>query len=408
MVCIFILHRLFFIFYSMLPFLRSDLSQFTAYVPHTQDSLNSVEDAQNSEPRVVDRLDTNESPYDLPDELKQELGWSLQNLIESNRYPDGGHYALKQAIAEYVNESAGLTNSPLTTSHISVGNGSDELIRSILIATCLRNEGSILVADPTFSMYRILAQTLGIPVVRVPRSPDTFEIDLQAAQAAVAQPQPLPVRVVFVVHPNSPTGNTLTAAEIAWLKALPDHILVVVDEAYFEFSQTTLAREIQHRPNWIILRTFSKAFRLAAHRVGYVIAHPQVISVLEKVRLPYNLSSVSQAAAQLALTHRQTLLQTIPQILQERDALVTALQQQPPLKVWQSQANFVFTIPVSKTSDLADIVFQSLSKQGTGIRCIAGGLRITIGTPVENARTLKRLFHTINTLAVPETVPLDA
>ncbi|MBF2026454.1 MAG: histidinol-phosphate transaminase [Oscillatoriales cyanobacterium C42_A2020_001] len=395
----------------MLPFIRSDLSQLTAYIPHSQDSLDSVDSVgakQESELLVVDRLDTNESPYDLPDELKQELGWALQDVIKSNRYPDGGHYALKQAIADYVNESAGLTHSPLTASHISLGNGSDELIRSILIATCLRSEGSILVADPTFSMYGILAQTLGIPVVHVTRSPDTFAIDLQAAQIAITQPQQLPVRVVFVVHPNSPTGNALTTAEVAWLKALPNNILVVIDEAYFEFSQTTLASEIQHHPNWVILRTFSKAFRLAAYRVGYAIAHPQIASVLEKVRLPYNLPSISQVAAQFALTHRQKLLQTIPQILQERDTFITTLQQQPLLKVWQSQANFVFTVPVSETPGFAEIIFQSLNRQGTAIRCISGGLRITIGTPTENSRTLHRLIHIVGSTPLPSAMPSNA
>ncbi len=389
----------------MLPFVRSDLSQLTAYSPHTQKSSDSAAADQTPvAPVVVDRLDTNESPYDLPAELKQELSQTLQDLIESNRYPDGEHFALRQAISEYVNESAGHLIPSFTASHISVGNGSDELIRSLLIGTCLQGEGAILVADPTFSMYAILAQTLGVPVVHVPRSLNTFEIDLQAAQAAITQPQSLPVRVVFVVHPNSPTGNILTTAEIDWLKSLPEQILVVVDEAYFEFSQTTLVNEVLHRPNWVILRTFSKAFRLAAHRVGYAIASPELTSVLEKVRLPYNLPSVSQAAAQLVLQHRQHLLQAIPHILQERNILITALQQQPVLKVWQSHANFIFTIPeLNTTGSTAETLFHCLNHQGTAVRHIAGGLRITIGTPSENTRTLQRLTQTIQSLTMTKT-----
>ena len=216
----------------MLPFIRSDLAQFTAYKPHpSSDTAEPV-------PAQFDRLDTNESPYDLPPELKEKLAWTYQQVIETNRYPDGGHETLKDAIAEYVNESASLSPSVFTAANISVGNGSDELIRSLLIATCLGGEGSILVANPTFSMYGILAKTLGIPVVAVGRNEANFEIDLKAAQSAIEQTQNPPIRVVFVVHPNSPTANRLTAAELAWLRSLSEQILVVIDEAYFEFSQT--------------------------------------------------------------------------------------------------------------------------------------------------------------------------
>jgi histidinol-phosphate aminotransferase len=108
---------------------------------------------------------------------------------------------------------------------VSVGNGSDELIRSLLIATCLGGQGAVLVANPTFSMYAILAQTLGIPVVSLGRTED-FALDLQAAEAAVSASASAPVRVVFMVHPNSPTGNALTRAEIDWLRQLPPHILM--------------------------------------------------------------------------------------------------------------------------------------------------------------------------------------
>ena len=162
----------------MLEFIRSDLAQLSAY--NSQHTDNS-EDLSASDLRV-DRVDVNESPYDLPDELKQKLSWTYQQAIENNRYPDGGYEGLKSAIADYVNESA----SDFTAVNISIGNGSDELIRSLLIATCIGGAGSILVADPTFSMYRILAQTLGVPVVTIGRSLTNFEMDLAEAQAAIA------------------------------------------------------------------------------------------------------------------------------------------------------------------------------------------------------------------------------
>jgi histidinol-phosphate aminotransferase len=352
----------------MLEFIRSDLAEFAAY--NTQHTDNSHLDHP-------DRLDVNENPYDLPDELKQKLAWTWQNEIESNRYPDGGYLALKDAIAQYAGQQ-------FTNSNISVGNGSDELIRSILMCTCLNGEGSILVANPTFSMYGILAKTLGIPVVSVDRSPENFEIDLQAAQSEIDTQA---IRVVFVVHPNSPTGNALTPAEIAWLKSLPQNILVVIDEAYFEFSQTTLASQLLEHPNWIILRTFSKAFRLAAHRVGYAIAHPEMIEALEKMRLPFNLPSFSIAAARLALSERDSLLAVVSEILGQRAIVYQQLEQLPNLQLWKSSANFIY----ARSNQNLEQLTEQLRQQGTIIRHTSGGLRITIGTPDENARTLARL-----------------
>ncbi|MEH2290915.1 histidinol-phosphate transaminase [Nostoc sp.] len=373
----------------MLPFIRSDLAQFTAYKPHpSSDTADSVA-------TQFDRLDTNESPYDLPPELKEKLAWTYQQVIETNRYPDGGHETLKDAIAEYVNQSAAFSSLLFTAANISVGNGSDELIRSLLIATCLGGEGSILVANPTFSMYGILAQTLGIPVVAVGRNETNFEIDISAAQSAIKQTQNPPIRVVFVVHPNSPTANSLTEAELVWLRSLPEHILVVIDEAYFEFSQTTLVGELAQRPNWVILRTFSKAFRLASLRIGYCVAHPEAIAILEKVRLPYNLPSFSIAAALVGLQNRTLLLESIPQTLSERAKLIKILSQQPELQITPSAANFIYLRLKPNGFDSQEVALktfhQKLRTLGTIVRHISGGLRITVGTIEENARTVNRV-----------------
>ena len=181
----------------MFSFLRSDLAHLRAYTPP-----HFPGDAP------LDRLDGNESYLDLPPELKQKLAWVYQEQIAANRYPEGSHGELKAAIAAYVSIYSHLTTT-ITPEQISVGNGSDELIRSILIATCLGGEGSILVAEPTFSMYGITAETLGIPRRHIPRHEVSWEMDLIAATAAIADYRQPPVRVVFVVHPNSPTGNTL-------------------------------------------------------------------------------------------------------------------------------------------------------------------------------------------------------
>jgi len=383
----------------MLPFIRKDLAELTAYTPHPGGA--SGESAHSES--VLDRLDTNECPYDLPEELKKKLAWTYQQLIETNRYPDGGHAALKETIAQYVNESiaipplggVALPKTAITADNISVGNGSDELIRSLLIATCLGGTGSIFVANPTFSMYGIIAQTLGIPVVSAQRKEENFEIDIEAANRDLAQNQNPPVRAVFVVHPNSPTANALTPDEIEWLESLPSEILVVIDEAYFEFSQNTLADQLHHHPNWIILRTFSKAFRLASMRVGYAIAHPELAAALEKIRLPYNLPSFCQVAAELALAQRQLLLAVIPEIISERGKLIAALTQYQKLQIWPSAANFVYLRVKAGEGESPQQqhqqIMQHLKQRGTLIRHTGGGLRITVGSPEENQRTVDRI-----------------
>lgn len=397
-------------------FLRADLAQFTAYQsPHAADG--EADDAAFVQP-AVDPLDTNESPIDLPGELKAVLAEKYCQAIAANRYPDGAHTALKQAVLRYAISSGDIDPKTLSPSNITLGNGSDELIRSVLMATCLGNNGSIVVATPTFSMYAILARTLGITVHSVERREslrkegprkESFEVDIAAAQAAIDRAshseQTAPVKVVFMVHPNSPTGNALTSRELDWLKQLPTNVLVVVDEAYFEFSGHTTLAEALCRPNWIVLRTFSKAFRLAAHRVGYGIAHPSIIAALEKLRLPYNLPSFSQTAAMAALAHSAQLLDQIPVIINERRKLLSALSAHPGLQVWPSDANFIYAqlsdralthLAVQNQAEGLTKITKLLRAQGTLIRHTGGGLRISIGTAVENQRTLANLQQTLD------------
>lgn len=361
------------------PFLRADLDSLRAYTPHPGGPVT----------QPLDHLDTNEFPWDLPVALRETLMGRYREAVENNRYPDGSHHELKMAIANYVGQTA---NGQITADQISVGNGSDELIRSLLIATCVGEDGAILVANPTFSMYGILAQTLGVPVVAVDRQETDFQLDLTQAQDAIAQH---PIRVVFMVHPNSPTGNALNASEIQWLQSLPEDILVVIDEAYFEFSQDSLVTHLEAHPNWLILRTFSKAFRLAAHRVGYAIAHPRVIQALEKIRLPYNLPSFTQQAALLALAERELLLKDLPLIWEERQKLGEFFGNLPHFQLWPTVANFLYgrvTAASDRQKNQATMekLTADLKAQGTLIRCTGGGLRITVGTPEENQRTMAR------------------
>ena len=332
----------------------------------------------------VDKLDANEYPEDLPEWFKKKLSLVWERGIHSNRYPDAEHKSLKRAIADY----AGVDDA-----QVSLGNGSDELIRSLLIATCLEGRGGILVSPPTFSMYGIEAQALGIPVYSVPRNPETFALDLPACTQAIEENE---IRIVFLVSPNSPTGTPLSEADLEWARSLPESSLVVVDEAYYEFSQKTVVPELEQHSNWVVLRTFSKAFRLAAHRVGYALANPTLVQVLEATRLPYNLPAFSQWAAQLALESADDLLAGVPGILRDRDRLWAELNLMPEVQVWPSEGNFLY-IRV-RDQELKD-VHQQLIELGSGVRLTGGGLRLSIGTSKQNQRLLKNLKEIVTPVA---------
>lgn len=362
-------------------FIREDLLNLSAYVPTPI----------GNNPTELTRLDGNESPYNLPTQLREKLGLFYQNNLETNRYPDGSHWKLKTLIAEYINDSQNQDNL-ININNISVGNGSDELIRSILLATCLNQKGSILVANPTFSMYNILAQSLGIKVISLKRNEDNFSINLDLANQAIIKESNPPVKVIFVVHPNSPTANSLTADEIQWLKEIPSNILVVIDEAYAEFSQKTLVKDLPNHPNWLILRTFSKAFRLAAHRVGYAIAHEKIIEILEKIRLPYNLPSFSQLAAQFALENRSLILATVEETIGEKERVYHQLKSWDNLRVWPSDSNFIYLRLVDSFDDsMYQTIMRKLKDKKIMIRHTGGGLRISIGTERENDYLLSEL-----------------
>lgn len=338
---------------------------------------------ETHDPMGADKLDANEFPYALP-------GWFLEKLhilslqeIQSNRYPDAGYHQLKQSIADYAHVDA---------NQVSIGNGSDELIRSLIIATCLENRGGVLVADPTFSVYRLVAQTLGVPCFDMGRD-DDFHLLLDRLDSLLRERPEHPIRVVFLPTPNSPTGTALTPQELEKLLQIGPETLVVLDEAYFEFGDMNLVSRLAYHPNLVIMRTFSKAFRLAAYRVGYLLADPWLIQALEKVRLPYNLPALSELAALLALDNRTELLTALEEIKTERTRVFQHLQKMPGVKVWPSSANFHY---FRCQHHDAQQVYQDLWRQGTLIRAAGGGLRATVGTPAENDRFLSRLQQALS------------
>jgi len=325
------------------------------------------------------KLDAMENPYPFPRWLLEKWLATLRH-VSLNRYPDASAAALKQCLAELYQVPEGY---PLV-----LGNGSDELIQ--MLALVMGGQGrTILAPEPTFVMYRVIAATVGMDYVGVPLSAD-FSLDVDAMLAAIEARQPA---LVFLAHPNNPTGNLFDDDAIARIvDAAPG--LVVVDEAYFSFARRTWLSELERWPNLIVMRTLSK-MGLAGLRMGWMAGHPQWMAEVEKVRLPYNIGSLTQASTEFALAHVDLFDQQTRDIVAERDRLAEQLRSLPGIEVFPSAANFIlFRVP----DDGAGRVFESLKTAGILIKnldgsggALAGCLRVTAGTAMETQAFMEAL-----------------
>jgi histidinol-phosphate aminotransferase len=323
------------------------------------------------------KLDANENPFPMPAALRARMAAALaENPF--NRYPDGSADAVIAALreAEQVPESLGML----------VGNGSDELI-AIITSTLARPGAVMLAPEPTFVMYRMNAIYTGMRYVGVPLAED-LALDLDAMLAAIAREQPA---LVFLASPNNPTGIQYDAEQVARiLRAAPG--LVVVDEAYAAFAGQTFLPRIGEFPNLLVLRTLSKV-GMAALRLGYAIAAPEWIAELNKVRQPYNLNALTQAAARVLLAEQAVLAQQIATIVAERARLAARLAALPGVRVFPTRANFV----LARVPD-APAWHERLRAAGILVKNLHGAhpllahcLRVTVGTPAENDALLAAL-----------------
>ncbi|MCL4078724.1 histidinol-phosphate transaminase [Coriobacteriia bacterium Es71-Z0120] len=280
-------------------------------------------DAKHLEAEVM--LASNENPLNLPGELLERLS-DLAQRIPYNRYPDPMATGLREEIA---------AANGLEPSNVLVGNGGDEIIQDLVLAW--GGPGRVVLDfPPTFVMYSIDAKATGSTLVQIPRRPD-FSIDEEALKARLADGD---VDLIFIANPNNPTGTL--APETLLIDVLnATDALVVVDEAYFEFSRHTMRPHMSRHANLAILRTFSKAFSLAGLRAGYLLAHEDVITELTKVRQPYSVNRFTQAAARLVFRERPVFEAAISQLLRNRDVLVHGLSEIPGVEVFPSEANFV-------------------------------------------------------------------
>jgi histidinol-phosphate aminotransferase len=319
------------------------------------------------------KLDAMENPYLLPVELQEEI---LQVITgaEINRYPDPDASDLKQSLREAMDIPESM--------EIILGNGSDELIQIIALAVAHSGK-TILAPEPGFVMYKIIADSVGAKYVGVDLNRDDFSLDSEAMLSAIERHQPA---VVFLAYPNNPTGNLFdeeTIKEI--IHAAPG--LVVVDEAYSAFSEKSFMQRLGEFDNLVVMRTLSKS-GLAGLRLGILTGPALWLNELDKLRLPYNINTLSQKLAKLILSRYDILEQQAEIICTNRSGLFEQLRVIDGVHPWQSSANFIL---FKSTEKSADEISAALLKQGILIKNVSASypvledcLRVTVGTENEN------------------------
>ena len=322
------------------------------------------------------KLHANENPYPPSPELLNKIFQRLDEL-ELNRYPDPDCRNLKKTIA---NRTGALTEQ------IIIGNGSDELIQYLMQVLCDAEE-TIAFPDPTFAMYGITAQCLGLNPVSFPLN-DNWDFEASPALKIIAEHK---ARIVFISYPNNPTGNCFSEQEIQQVIEQFEGI-VVLDEAYHDFSGKTFLKQMEKHNNLVILRSLSK-IGLAGLRVGYGIFPVMLAEQVNKSRLPYNSNSISQWVANELLNHFTPVQNQIHSILEERDRLMDELSKLPAITAYPSDSNFI----LFQASRDGEKVFNNLKANGTLLRNLGSHprlkncLRVTIGTKQENDQFLSQL-----------------
>ena len=343
---------------------RACVSQIPAYVagkpPRARDGMTTY------------KLSSNENPYPP---LPGVVAAATAAAEQMNRYPDMGNTALYEALADKLG---------VPTEQLALATGSVALIYQLVQAFCDPGD-EIVYAWRSFEAYPIAVTAAGARGIQVPVTADGRH-DLEAMAEAITDR----TRIVMVCTPNNPTGPSVTQAELdAFLGRVPEHVLVVVDEAYVEFVRMSDAVDgvatVRAHENVVASRTFSKAYGLAGFRVGYAVAPAPIATALRAVSLPFGVSSVAQAAAIASLRAESELLERVAALVSERDRVVKGLAD-VGLVVPEPQGNFVWFAAGDRTLDLA----AAADDLGIVIRPFVGdGARVTIGEPEANDRVIE-------------------
>jgi histidinol-phosphate aminotransferase len=314
-------------------------------------------------------LDANENPFD--------------DLMEYNRYPDAYQQKLKDALSKVKN---------ILSSQIFLGNGSDEIIDIIIRTYCDPGEDSILTFIPGFGMYKVAASINNVHCYEIPLD-DEFHLDIDGLISAVSED----VKVIFLCTPNNPTGNSINEDDLLKICESTD-TLVVIDEAYIDFSEhRSMVQHISHVPNLLVLQTFSKALGGAGIRIGMAFANEDILYFMNKIKMPYNISSLNQKEAIKVLKNESVYSQMKSLIQSEKKGMDQRLKTYPFIrKVYPSDANF-FLIKVDDAMDLYQylikdkVIVRNRSNQFGCKNC----LRITIGSKRQN----ELLYHALDNYA---------
>jgi histidinol-phosphate aminotransferase len=326
------------------------------------------------------KLASNENPLPPSERVQKAI---LDALPHLNRYPDGSGYYLRQALAK---------RHGVSPEHIVLGNGSNELIE-LIVHAFLRPGDEAVVPHPSFVVYPMIVQAAG--GIRVVVMLKDHRLDLEAMARAMTPH----TKLVFIANPNNPTATIVTADEVEhFLARVPDRTIVVFDEAYVEFAlgpdfPDSLAYMKQGR-RVLVLRTFSKAASLAGLRVGYCLGDPDAISLMNRIRQPFNVNSLAQVAALAALEDEGHILECLRTIEAGRAYLYEEFKALG-IKYVPSRANFIL-VDVGRS---ANDIYQKLLREGVIVRPLTPfgmetALRITVGTPQENRKLVKAL-HTV-------------
>lgn len=320
------------------------------------------------------RLDANERPSDLPPAVKAKV---MERLVDLpfNRYPEINSQSLKTIIG---------TDFGLSAANVVIGNGSSEILEAVCYAFGGAGR-SIVYPTPSFSMYGIYAKLADSQPIPVELTAD-YTVDADKLLAAARQKA---ASIILLCNPNNPTGTVMPPEQVEYIVANTQS-LVVVDEAYHEFYGKSSVNLLNKYSNLAITRTFSKAYGLAAARVGYLLADAAIVQTINKVLLPYHVNALSQVAAATVFGMREAFAAGLAENRSERERMTAALSAIPGITVYPSQTNFLLI-----KSDKAATLAARLSAQAIGIRDFStspgliGCIRITVGTPAENDAVLE-------------------
>jgi histidinol-phosphate aminotransferase len=345
---------------SIKKYIRPDLAAFVGYSARI--SPDTLEGKVEVPVDNIIKLDANENPYGCSPAVSK----ALASYDEYNIYPDDGQTKLRKLLAGYCGADE---------KYIVAGGGSNQLIDLILRLFLNRGE-EVINCVPTFGIYKFSTDLCGGKLVDIPRK-DKFDIDVLAVQAAVTDR----TKVIFLANPNNPTGNIISEADIR--NILDTGVVVVVDEAYYEFSRQTVVALIEEYENLIVLRTFSKWAGLAGLRVGYGLFPPEIADYILKIKIPYNVNAAAMVAVEESLKDIDYLQSTVQKLIDERERLFTELETISWLKPYPSQANFILC-RVEKGNALQ--LRQKLQEKGILIRyyddtLLKDYVRISVGKP---------------------------